>query len=448
MTHIIPNDRRSEHVMELVDINALIANLRNPRTHSPKQIAQIAASIAEFGLTRPILIDRRNMVIGGNGVLAAAKDLGFEKIPVIRLEHLTPEQVKAYVIVDNKLAANAGWDEQLLSEELDQFLNMDLDFPITITGFDIPEIYVLLSGVNGAQSGDDPLDAVPEIEAQAITRIGDCFAIGGHRLICGDATCGDVYAVLFGDERAQMVFCDAPYNVPIKGHVSGRDNVREFVMASGELSPDQFTSMLETSFRHCVKWSVDGSLHFQCMDWRHLIEMSTAGANAGLKLINLCVWAKTQAGMGSLYRSQHELVFVFKSGQVPHVNNVELGKHKRHRSNLWSYAGTNSSSPTCDTDLASHPTRKPVAMIADAILDASRPKDIILDAYAGSGSTLVAAHKVRRRGFGIELDPLYCDVILRRLRSVTGIEPVLVETGQTFTELAAARRVEDAGGAA
>ncbi|MGE0773781.1 MAG: site-specific DNA-methyltransferase [Sphingomonadaceae bacterium] len=450
MPDMNPNDRRSEHVIEQLDIDAIIANPRNPRTHSPKQIAQIAASIAEFGFTSPILVDHNNMVIAGSARFAAAKDLGFQKLPVIRLEHLTPEQVKAYVITDNKLAANAGWDDDLLRAELEQLLVLDLDFDVTITGFDIPEMDALLSSGNARPSGDDPLDAIPDVGIQAITQHGDCWVIGGHRVMCGDATCSDTYAALFGEERAQMVFCDPPFNVPINGHVSGLGKVkhREFVMASAEMSSEQFTSLLRTAFRHCADWSTDGSLQYHFMDWRHVQEITTAGSQAGLKQINLCVWAKTNAGMGSHYRSQHELVFVFKAGRAPHINNVELGKHKRYRTNVWTYAGANSFGRTRNEDLAMHPTVKPVALVADAILDSSRPKEIILDAFAGSGTTLIAAHKTRRRGFGIELDPLYCDVILRRLQSVTGLDPVHAGTGKTFEEVAAARSVDATGGAA
>jgi len=240
------------------------------------------------------------------------------------------------------------------------------------------------------------------------------------------------------------VFCDPPYNVPIDGHVSGlgRTSHREFAMASGEMSEAEFTTFLTQVFRHLADWSVDGALHFQCMDFRHMREMLDAGAAAYSELKNLCVWAKTNAGMGSLYRSQHELVFVFKSGTAPHINNVELGQHGRYRTNVWTYAGANSFSRTRDDDLAAHPTVKPTALVADAILDASHPKGIVLDAFAGSGTTLVAAHKTRRKGFGIELDPIYCDVILKRLAAVTGLEPRHAETNLLFHEVEQLRLAE------
>lgn len=422
--------------IDYIEPGLLKPNARNARTHSAKQIAQIAASIAEFGFTVPVLIDAGNKVIAGHGRLTAAVKLGMTRVPTVRLDHLTPEQLRAYAIADNQLALNAGWDTEMLRLELGELQALDLDFDLTLTGFDWPEIDLLINPAADA-GGPDPLDEVPEPEEVAVTRPGDIWAVGPHRLICGDATSADTYAALMGEDRARMVFSDPPYNVPIAGHVSGLGKIRhrEFAMASGEMSRDGFTDFLTTVFGHLAAWSVDGALHYQCMDWRHMSEILAAGEEAYGECKNLCVWTKTNGGMGSLYRSQHELVFVFKAGTAPHINNVELGRHGRYRTNVWPYAGANSFGATRDDDLAMHPTVKPVAMVADAILDASRPKDIVLDAFAGSGTTLVAAHRTKRRGYGIELDPVYCDVILKRLHRVTGIEPVHVATGHTFAEI-------------
>ena len=268
--------------------------------------------------------------------------------------------------------------------------------------------------------------------------------VGKHRLICGDATDPAVYAGLLGGERAQMVFTDPPYNVPIEGHVCGLGAVkhREFAMAAGEMSEAEFTRFLATIFGHLAAHAADGAIHYICMDWRHVGEVLAAGQSSYSELKNLCVWAKTNGGMGSLYRSQHELVFVFKSGSGAHINNVELGKHGRYRTNLWTYAGVNSFGRNRDEDLAMHPTVKPVALVADAILDCSRRKGIVLDAFAGSGTTLLAAERTGRRGYGIELDPLYCDVIVRRLAKVAGLEAVHAETGKSFAEVEAERADE------
>jgi DNA modification methylase len=255
-------------------------------------------------------------------------------------------------------------------------------------------------------------------------------------LICGDSTIGATYQALLGEDRAQLVFTDPPYNVPISGHVGGLGAIqhREFAMASGEMSSAEFTDFLHTVFGHLAAFSADGSIHFQCMDWRHLGEMLAAGKAAYSELKNICVWAKNNGGMGSLYRSQHELVFVFKSGTAPHINNVELGKYGRYRTNVWSYAGVNSFGED-RSDLHLHPTVKPVAMVADAIRDCSHRKGAVLDAFVGSGTTLIAAEKTGRRGYGIEIDPAYCDVTMRRLRTVCGLDSVLEATGQRYTEV-------------
>lgn len=301
---------------------------------------------------------------------------------------------------------------------------------------------MLIEDLEARPAKADPADEVPVVEGPAVTRLGDIWQIGPHRLICGDATAPETYGRLLAGETAQLVFTDPPYNVKIDGHVSGLGAVRhrEFAMASGEMTEAEFTEFLGKVFNHLVAASADGAIHFICMDWRHMGEVLAAARDRYAELKNLCVWAKTNGGMGSLYRSQHELVFVFKVGTAQHVNNVELGRHGRYRTNVWSYAGANTFSATRDADLTMHPTVKPVALVADAILDCSAHKGIVLDAFAGSGTTLVAAHKTGRRGYGIELDPLYCDVILRRLSKVAKTEAVLAATGQSFSEVASERQ--------
>lgn len=416
-----------------------------PRTHSKKQLEQVAASIRRFGFTNPIMIDEEDGIIAGHGRVEAAKLISMTEVPTVRLANMSEADIRAYVIADNRLAENAGWDRELLGLELKYLTELDLDFDVTITGFDAPEIDVLIGELYLAGDGVDPADTVLEPAAGgAVTRLGDIWRIGPHRLICGDATSAETYAALLGAEKAAMVFTDPPYNVPISGHVSGLGSVqhREFAMASGEMTSDQFTAFLTTVFGHLADFSVDGAIHFQCMDWRHLGEILSAGDAAYTELKNLCIWAKTNGGMGSLYRSAHELVFVFKSGTAPHVNNVELGKHGRYRTNVWSYAGANSFGASRNEDLAMHPTVKPVAMVADAILDCSRRKDIVLDSFAGSGTTLVAAHRTGRRGYGIEIDPAYCDVITRRMRETCGLEATLEASGRSFDQVAAERSIE------
>lgn len=421
-----------------------VADLRpysgNARVHRPKQIAEIASSITAFGFNNPVLIDKFDVIIAGHGRVEAAKKLGLDTVPCVRLEHLSDAEKRAYILADNRLAEKAGWDREILAIELQHLTTLDVDFDVTITGFEMAEIDVLLGA---AETKVDAADILPApVAGPAVTRLGDLWQIGAHRLICGDATDPETSARLLDGDRAQMVFTDPPYNVKIDGHVSGLGAVkhREFAFASGEMSEAEFTAFLERVFANLVQSSIDGAIHFVCMDWRHLGEVIAAGGRTFSELKNICVWNKTNGGMGSLYRSQHEMVLVFKSGTAPHINNVELGRHGRYRTNVWTYAGANTFSATRETDLAMHPTVKPVALVADAILDCSKRRGIVLDVFAGSGTTLVAAERTGRRGYGIELDPVYCDTILRRLSAVAGVEARLLATGQAFTEVANERQ--------
>ena len=427
----------SNRKIEIIPIRKLSLRSKNPRTHSKKQIQQIADSIKQFGFTNPVLIDKHKKIVAGHGRVQAAKLLGIDRVETICLEYLTENEIRAYIIADNRLAENAGWDRGLLALELQGLTEIDLDFEVTITGFEMGDIDVLIGEIDADADECDPADEVFGVDdGPPVTRLGDVWLMGQHKLICGNATDAGVYAQLLGETKAEMVFTDPPYNVPIEGHVSGLGQVkhREFAMASGEMSEAQFSAFLTTVFNQLADCSSDGAIHFICMDWRHMGEVISAGKSAYTELKNFCVWAKTNGGMGSLYRSQHELVFVFKAGQGRHINNVELGKHGRNRTNLWSYAGINSFGKERDAELALHPTVKPTKLVADAILDCSNRGGIILDSFAGSGTTLVAAEKTGRRGYGIELDPNYCDVIIKRMANAFNIDAVHGATGKSFSE--------------
>jgi len=414
---------------------------RNARTHSKKQVEQIAASMRKFGWTNPIIVDDQNMVIAGHGRLEAAKQLGMTEVPTVKLSGLTPEQVRALILTDNRLAQLSGWDEKTLALELQDLLAMDLDFDVGITGWDTGQIDVMIAALE-PEAESSPLDEVPEPEVgPPVTRLGDLWQIGVHRILCGNALEGSSYAALMSQEKARMVFTDEPYNVKISGHVSGLGKARhrEFPMASGEMSTSEFRAFNAGFMGHIVAHSVDGAIHFLCIDFRHVADVLESAAAIYGELKNICVWVKTNGGMGSLYRSQHEFVCVLKVGSAPHVNNVELGKHGRYRTNVWSYAGVNSFGKGRDEALAMHPTVKPVALVADAIRDCSKRRDLILDCFAGSGTTLVAAHTTGRRGYGIELDPHYVDTIVRRMEAATGETARLAETGESFAEVQARR---------
>lgn len=402
--------------IENLTITSIKPYPKNARTHSKKQVRQIADSIERFGFTNPVLIDSENTILAGHGRVEAAKLLAMYEVPCIRLEHMTQQQKRAYVLADNKLALNAGWDEELLAEELKELLLQD-EFTIDITGFSIAEVDHIIEGNPNEEMGDPREDRLPPPDAtKARCAVGDVWQLGRHRLICGNALDPKVIATLMDSHKAQMVFTDPPYNVPVDGHVCGSGSIkhREFAMASGEMSEQQFTQFLQTAFENMAAHSLDGSVHFICMDWRHMQELLRAGNAAYTELKNLIIWAKDNGGMGTFYRSRHELVFAFKHGTAAHINSFELGQNGRYRTNVWQYRGVNSLRAGRMEELALHPTVKPVQMIADAIKDVSKRGDIVLDPFGGSGSTLIAAHKTGRRGFLGEIDPIYCDRIIAR----------------------------------
>ncbi len=414
----------------------------NPRVHSSAQIRQIARSIEEFGFNSPVLVDAEGLIVAGHGRVEAAKLLGLARIPTIRLDHMSPAQLRAYVLADNRLAERSTWDKGLLAKEFQLLTGDAVEFDITTTGFGTGEIDLLLGETETGKP--DAADEVPEVgdAKSAVTRPGDLWQLGEHRLLCGDATDPVSYAKLMGRRRAQMVCVDPPYNVAIDGHVCGSGSIRhrEFAMASGEMTPAQFTAFLEETLGLLAGASVDGAILFVCMDWRHTWELTSAARNTGLELKNLVVWRKDNAGMGSMYRSQHELVFVLKSGQASHINNVQLGRFGRYRTNVWEYPGVNSLRKGRRQDLEMHPTVKPVALVADAMRDCSNRDGIVLDCFGGSGTTLIAAHQTGRRGYVMEIDPVYVDVSIRRFETFAGIGAVLAETGQPFAEVAAERQ--------
>ena len=389
----------------------------NARTHSKKQIRQIADSIEAFGFTNPILIDERRTILAGHGRVRAARLLGMDRVPCLRLDHMSEAERRAYVIADNKLALNAGWDDDLLAQELGVLL--EAEFDVSLTGFTIAEVDGLIEAQAPEEPGDPADDLLPETAPRRVRR-GDVWQLGRHRLVCGDALDAGVVRCLMQGEYARMVFSDPPYNVPIDGHAggSGRVKHREFAMAAGEMTAAEFTEFLTRAFRNMADHSADGAIHFLCMDWRHMAEMLAAGAAVYGELKNLIVWAKDNGGMGTFYRSRHELIFAFKHGSAPHVNSFELGQHGRYRTNVWQYRGVNTRRAGRLDELAVHPTVKPVAMIADAIRDVSGRGDIVLDPFGGSGSTLIAAEKTGRRGYLVELDPIYCDRILARWEAI------------------------------
>jgi DNA modification methylase len=422
--------------------SALQPNPQNARTHSKRQIKLIAESIRNFGFTNPVLIEQNSTIVAGHGRVEAAKLLGLTQVPTIRLENLTPDQIRAYVIADNRLAEKAGWDESILAIELQYLMTLDCaDFDVTITGFEVPEIDMIIEEAKESSA----VESVPEpnLDQPAVTEPGDLWLLGRHRIACGNALHDATYRTLMGKNRATVVFTDPPFNVKIDGHATGNGAIRhrEFAMASGEMSEAEFVSFLNNSLQLLANYSANNSVHYVCMDWRNAGNLIAAGNQNYDEFLNLCVWVKDNGGMGSFYRSQHELVLVFRKGKGPHRNNVRLGQFGRNRTNVWQYPGIHTLSKQSGEGnlLALHPTVKPVAMVADAILDSSARGEAVLDAFLGSGTTLMAADRVGRICCGIELDPAYVDVAIRRWQNYTGDVAVHAKSSKRFDEVAVSK---------
>lgn len=409
------------------ELDKIIPYSNNARLHPRKQIEQLKGSIRANDFTNPILVDKAGVVIAGHGRLIAARELGLKTVPVIELGKLSPAQVRALRLADNKIALNSGWDVDLLRLELGELVAEGIEIDIETTGFSGGEIDILLS------PGADPDDeTIPAIRAEPRTTLGDIWELGEHRIGCGDGRNAEfVRAVIGGWGQVDCCFLDPPYNVCIQGHANVKTKHREFAMASGEMSTAEFRAFLMETIGVCVASSRGGAVHFVCMDWRHMDDLKAVGDELYGDQLNLCVWNKSNAGMGSLYRSKHELVFVYRVGTAPHTNAVELGRHGRNRTNVWDYASVNSFQGAKRGDLKLHPTVKPTALVADAIQDVTQRGDLVLDTFLGSGTTLIACERTGRRFRGLDIDPTYVDVAIDRWAAMTGKTPRLV-SGSNF----------------
>ncbi len=407
----------------------------NPRTHSDKQIAKIKASIQKFGFTAPVLIDEAGVILGGHGRIIAANELGLASVPTRTITGLTQTKKRAYVIADNKISELSKWDDNLLRSEMEILIQEEFD--IEVTGFTTAEIDLMFD-TSPEPNPNDPDDLKPEdVKIETVSRLGDLWQLGNHRLLCGNSLEASSFELLLQGQLVQLVVTDPPYNVPIKGHVCGSGKVKhkEFAMASGEMTQSEFTAFLSSMFSHLHGVMQDGAILFSFIDHRHIWEILDAAKPIFGEHRQLCIWAKDNGGMGTFYRSQHELVFVFKKGDAPHINNFELGQHGRYRTNVWNYPGVNTFKGKGYELLAMHPTVKPVSLIADAIRDCSHRKGIVLDPFAGSGTILIAAERTGRHARAIELDPQYVDVAINRWQRVTGKQAVLTSSGQTWEQV-------------
>ena len=417
--------------VETLPIAALRPNPKNPRKHSSRQLKRLAALIREVGFINPVIVDETMMILAGHGRVAAAHQLGLTAIPVIVFEHLTPAQKRAYLIADNRIADQAGWDRELLAVELGELIELlpaqGLD--VTLTEFEVAEIDLLIADM--ATSPPAPQDVLPTMPSKVA---------GNHRLLCGDAREAGNFAKLMNGSRAAAVFCDPPYNLRVSG-IGSRGKIQhpEFAFASGEMQPAQYREFLSQALGNGVGVSTDGAVHFVCMDWRRIADLIEVGRGLYGAMLNLVVWNKTNSGQGSFYRSQHELIGVFRVGDNSHRNNIQLGSFGRNRSNVWDYAGQNTFGGSRMRDLSAHPTTKPTNLVADAILDCTARGDVVLDQFAGSGTILLAAEKTGRGAYAMEYEAGYVDVAVRRWESVTKLEATLASDGRTFEEIAASR---------
>ncbi|MFN3628263.1 MAG: site-specific DNA-methyltransferase [Parvibaculum sp.] len=427
----------------LTPLAQLKENPRNARTHSRAQVKKLATVMRRVGWLNPIIADETGMVLAGHGRLLAAQLLGLVEAPVAHIDYLTEAQKRAYVLADNQIASLAGWDRGILAAEIGNLaLELpSLDLSISDLGFSPGEINLILTD-RGPERGD-PADEPPSVVGAAATRPGSHWSLGPlqHEIVCGDSRDLTTIAPLLRRGKVDMAFVDKPYNVPVRGHVQGRGQIQhdEFAMASGEMSREEFRAFARLTDEVIHSAVKNGGLVYSCVDWRSIDLFIEVGREVFGTLLNVVVWNKTNAGQGSLYRSQHELIPVFKVGDAPHCNAVELGRHGRNRSNVWTFPGTNGFHKGRQTALESHPTVKPVALVAEAMKDCTLPGETILDTFLGSGTTLMAAEKVGRRCLGVEIEPKFVDVAVRRWQSFTGLDAFCVLTGRTFDEISDGR---------
>ncbi|CAM3101799.1 Methyltransferase [Sphingomonas antarctica] len=420
---------------ETVEIEKLKPDPSNARTHSKKQINQIAASIAENGFINPIIVNPDRRVIAGHGRLRAARQCKLDVVPVVVVTGLTDAQEKRLQLADNKIALNAGWDNDLLLNTLTVIEAAGLD--VVVAGFSNTELDLLRMP---KLQFDEPFDPVP---VDAVTKLGDVWLCDDSRVGCGDLLDGTSLPALMGEERADAIIADSPYNTSNATHNGGKGKYRhrEFKYAHGEMSVDEFTRFLTGTQAAMASYCRDGAVAYMFMDHHHAGEQIAAGDAVFGRRLNICIWIKTNAGMGSPYRSQHEMIFVYVVGDAPHLDNIKLGKHGRNRTNCWQAPSVNTFGSRQD-DLSLHATCKPVGLCADMILDVTARGDIVLDGFLGSGTTLLAALRTGRRAFGLEIDPAYVDVAITRWMDVTGLQAVLESTGETFDAVKRRRDAE------
>jgi DNA modification methylase len=429
-------------VIERVATESVKSNPRNAKEHPELQIALIAENMRKFGVNHPILIDENDTIIGGHGRIAAARLLKLREIPAIRLANLSPQEKRAVALADNKLAELGRWNTEMLRLELNELTidAGDLTFDYAITGFDTVEIDQIVCG-EPSSGNRDSADEVPLPAAvdAVMTEAGDLWVCGDHRLYCGSELEGSSYRELLAGTSADVVFADPLYNMPMAGGVSKRNQVRDSAPSAGHPTSEEFIEFLQATAEHIASNVVAGAVIYVCMDWRRLDEMSVAIRWYFGNPKDMVVWVTANAGRGSFYRSQHQHIAVYVAGSRSPPTDFRLGERGRYRSNVWNYPGYKTSARDRDTGLRGGPTVKPVALLVDALRDCSKRGQIVLDPFAGVGTTMIAAERTGRRACLIEIDPAYCDLIVRRWQTITGKSAQLAQSSQTFAEVEARR---------
>ena len=428
--------KNSQNNLQLVDINLNALKLKSLRKHSKKQQQKLKNGIIKVGYVNSILLDEKHNIIAGELRLLAAKELGFTQIPAIILENLTPEEAEAIRILDNRIAEDGEWNFGNLKEEIEKLMKFDITFEDL--GFDTvvyDEIFLINdSDENKIHNSDKEDESWLDANIPPKVKFGDLWRLGDHFVYCGDSLLARSFEILMQGELAQIVITDPPYNCKINGHVCGLGKTKhdEFAMASGEMTETEFAEFISKFMQHLIKFSIDGSLHYLFMDWAGLNTLLTQGKRHYIELKNIAVWNKLIGGMGALYRSQHEMIPIFKNGKAKHQNHIQLGKNGRYRTNVWGYPGVRATNPASLELLKLHPAVKSVPMLHDILLDSSSKNDIVLDCFGGSGSTLLAAERCKRRARLIEISPRYVDVTIYRWEKETGKTAKLIKN---FTEV-------------
>jgi DNA modification methylase len=379
---------------------------RQVRRRTGNQVKRIARSMNDFGCLVPIIVDAQMRIVSGVGRWEAAILLKLTSIPIIRVEHLTEGQLRLFAIADNKLPEGVQWVEDELRIELAEIELLEPELDLTSSGFAIAEIDTMYGYSRTAELSeyDEPVEVE---EGEPVIQVGDRWKLGRHDLGCGDARDRELLRQLLGEREARIMLCDPPWNLKIKGVVSGQGKIKhdDFVMAAGEMSRPTFVAFLTHFIQAAQSHLIDGALMYIFMDWRNLDALHAAATGSGLVQKNLLVWCKSAPSLGSLYRSQHELIGLYKHGDAPHINNIQLGRHGRNRSNVLFCPGVNTFGKGRQKALETHPTCKPISLLADIILDTTEPGDLVLDPFGGSGSTRISAEKTGRAACLIELDP-------------------------------------------